>query len=176
MTESEEPQIDPQGQPVPPPVDPPPDESPTEPPAEPDAPEESPYWPPDPGSAPVPGTAPYLLTKAVNLAQLQQEVSDASDGIDVGAYIIGPYPDGTTILWLNPSSLDPDVVAQAIEDHELNSDWGIPQVYRDFQTVMTKLAQNPESELSTDEVRSLAVGLALQSQVPTGSVSYPFPG
>ena len=153
---------------------------PEDPPTDPTLPDEPPtepsYWPPDPSTAPVPNTVPYLLTKGVNLAQLQQEVSDASDGVEVGAYVIGPYPDGTTILWLSPPSLDPDVVAQAIEDHASNPDWGIPQAYKDFQTVMTKLAQNPEADLSTDEVKQLVVGLALQSQVPTGIVSSnPFP-
>jgi hypothetical protein len=163
MTESEEPQIDP-------------DEPQAETQAEGDPPPEEPsYWPPDPASAPVPNAIPFLLTTGVNLAQLQQEISAASDDVEVGAYVIGPYPDGTMILWLTPPSLDPAVVEQVIDDHVPNPDWGIPQIQKDFQAVTTKLAQNPEADLTSDEVKTIAVMLALQSLNPTGTVNYPFP-
>lgn len=126
------------------------------------------YWPPDPTDSPMVNAVPFLLTKPVNLAQLQHELIMATGEPDLQVGVVGPYPDGTMILWVTPPSVDPDTVNQVIADHVPESGWGVPQVEKDYQDVMTRLLADPEADLSDDDVRALVRGLAFrQLPLPT---------
>jgi hypothetical protein len=123
-------------------------------------------WPPDQADSPLPNALPYKLTKPVNLAQLQHEIQVATDAEDVQTALVGPYPDGVSALWVLPPSLEADTVEQAIADHEPDPGWGVPKVEKDYQAVMAKLLDDPEAELSQDELVALVRGLAIRTTLP----------
>jgi|tagenome__1003787_1003787.scaffolds.fasta_scaffold19398446_2 hypothetical protein len=121
------------------------------------------YWPPDLASSPLPNAIPFRLTDPVNLGQLNQELSAALN-TEVQGVLVGPYEDGGSILWLTPPSADPDIVAQVVEDHVPDPDWGLPSVVAGYEEAMSKLGDDPNTELSAEEVRILAAGNALRLQ------------
>ena len=54
------------------------------------------------------------------------------------------------------------MVNQAIADHVPDPEWGMPQAEKDYQEVMARLLDDPEADLSSDDVTALVRGLAFR--------------
>lgn len=131
-------------------------------------------WPPDPESSPLDGGVPVKITKEINLAQLQAEVVTALnlEPGELNMTLAGAADpsapvddDNFETLWITPPSVDVDTVEQVVADHEPDPEFGVTEQQKTFATAMAKITEDPDADLSDDEIRSLAVGAALRSQV-----------
>lgn len=113
----------------------------------------------------------FLITRSVNLPQLEAEVIRALDDAEHFFTLTGPVTptaDSPAQLWVQPP-VPPDrmqAVQSAVETHRPDSGWGIPTAVRAYQALETKILADPEVDLSVGDLRDLVVGLVLKSHNP----------
>lgn len=126
--------------------------------------------------APFEGALTFPIEKKVNLTQLTDEIS-AAVGRQVSLALSGdasynslldPSPDNPATLSVSPGNVDEAKVQTAIDDHDPDDHYGVPQVEQEFGVVMQKIAEDASAELSPDEVVAAVRGLLLRAAAMSG--------
>lgn len=117
---------------------------------------------------PFPRCARFDVTKPVNQAQLQDEIAQAL-GHSVTISITRTDPEKVEgYLWVVPEDVNRDTVAEAIDTHNPDTDWGIPQSVRDYRELLKKITDNPDVELTAEEMQTAVKGLMTRMQFVNG--------
>lgn len=123
-------------------------------------------------SSPFPNSADsFLITRQVNLVQLEAEITKALGDAEHFFALTGPVeptPDDPAQLWMSPpTSADGKAAVQsAIDSHLPDGNWGIPATVVAYQQLEASLQANPDTELTEADRHVLLVGLVLKSRNP----------
>jgi hypothetical protein len=116
----------------------------------------------DPADSPLSDGVGYEITKQVNLGQLVDEIEKATDTSPVNLATTASDDDpGATVLWMTPAGLDAAVIAQVVADHVPDPLWGVSSTTQEFNAALSRLRENPDGELSNDDLVALVKGIAL---------------
>lgn len=115
----------------------------------------------------------FPLTKPINLAQLGDEIQAAlSEAVRTAQ--VGPddpmapiSQDNQATLAVSPSDVDAAAVTTVIEDHQPTDGYDVPEHVKDFDALLNRIVNEPDAELSGDDLRVAIRGLMLR----VGSVS-----
>jgi hypothetical protein len=113
------------------------------------------------------GQATFELTKAVELSQLAEELTKvlkrqvqlAQMGPDSGWV---PSPDNPATLAITPGDVNRTKVEKAIADHQPIAGYDVPERERQFSDLVNRLQNDPDSDLSDDDVRVAVRALVLR--------------
>lgn len=106
-------------------------------------------------------TAQFHAEKNVQQAQLHAELEKALDKPVQLSTSSMPGETGEH-LWIVPGDVDAEVVEQVIADHEPDPNWGIPQATRDWFDIQRRVLEDPEIQLSQDEMQTVLKGLLMR--------------
>lgn len=106
-------------------------------------------------------TAQFFADKDVNQGQLHAELEQALDQVVQMSTARTPGEPGEH-LWIVPASVDSEVVEKVIADHEPDPNWGIPQATRDWFDIQRRVLDDPDVQLSQDEIQTVLKGLLMR--------------
>lgn len=106
-------------------------------------------------------TAQFHTEKTIGQAQLHAELEQALDRTIQLSTARVPGEDGEH-LWIVPADVDAEVVEQVIADHVADPEWGIPQTTRDWFDIQRRVIEDPEIELTQQEVQTVLKGLLMR--------------
>jgi hypothetical protein len=116
--------------------------------------EEEQPWSPFPDQE----TAQFHTDKDVRQVQLHAELEQALDRTVQLSTSSTPGEVGEH-LWIVPADVDTEVVEQVIADHVPDPNWGVPQSTRDWFDIQRRITEDPEIELTADEIQTVVKGL-----------------
>jgi hypothetical protein len=112
--------------------------------------------------------ATFPLTTTIKLDQLTDEIRAALHR-QVNVAQIGPEDfrapiseDNPAELAVSPGDVDDPTVTQTINDHEPDDGYGIAAHVRDFDALVARVANDPETALSAEDVEQGIRGLLLR--------------
>lgn len=117
---------------------------------------------------PFPNCARFDLTKEVNQAQLDTELTEAL-GFPVQIATTKEDPSGVGgYLWVVPETVDVDTVTNVINDHVPQADWGMPESVRAFNDILRRVVADPSITLTAEEMQVAVKGLLSRYNVSSG--------
>lgn len=121
---------------------------------------------PDAPYKPFPDCAQFDLVKAVNQAQLSEEM-DTAFGAPVQmavTYTSMGMPGTQTggCLWVVPSTVDRAKVQAVVDAHVPDPNWGIPVDVQAYRALLAKVQGDPKVVLSGDEIQAAVKGLLVR--------------
>jgi hypothetical protein len=106
-------------------------------------------------------TAQFFAEKDVNQGQLHAELEAALDQVVQVSSARTPGETGEH-LWILPATVDSEVVEKVIADHEPDPNWGVSQATRDWFDIQRRVIEDPETQLSQDDIQTVLKGLLLR--------------
>jgi hypothetical protein len=106
-------------------------------------------------------TAQFYTEKEIRQVQLHAELEKALDQVIQISSARTPGEAGEH-LWIVPATVDSEVVEQVLADHEPDPNWGVPQSTRDWFDIQRRVMEDPEVELSAEEMQTVLKGLLLR--------------
>lgn len=106
-------------------------------------------------------TALFHTEKEIRQAQLHAELETALDKVIQISSASTPGEPGQTV-WIVPADVDAEVVEQVLEDHVPDPNWGVPQATRDWFDIQRRVLEDPDVELTSQEVQTVLKGLLLR--------------
>jgi hypothetical protein len=116
-------------------------------------------WSPFPDADP----AQFHADKEINQSQLHAELEQALDRAVQLSSTSTPGEPGETI-WLIPGDVDEETVQEVIDQHEADANWGVPQSTQAYFDVIRRVSEDPEIELTPQEIQTVVKGLLLRQQ------------
>jgi hypothetical protein len=119
--------------------------------------------------------ATFELVKPVELEQLKAEINKAtkrSVEISQSGPPSGLEPISDTnraLLSITPGNVSRDAVQKVIDDHVPDGVFGVPESEQAYQAVVQKIVDDPEADLSPEEMLSAVRGLVLRSTMVASS-------
>jgi hypothetical protein len=112
-------------------------------------------------------SALFELTKQVELSQLTDELGKALKRQVLVAQLgpehgFQPAEDNPAQIAVSPSSVDHEVVEKVIADHQPVIGYDIPEREKSFSELTTRLQNDPDAELSDEDLRVAVRGLLLR--------------
>jgi hypothetical protein len=103
------------------------------------------------------------VAKPVNEAQLHSELEEE---LDTSIQLSTSQAPGATssTLWLLPGDVDREQVQAIIDEHEANSEWGVPSATLNFLALVRKVTEDDDYQLNQDEIQTAVKALILRSQ------------
>lgn len=120
-------------------------------------PEQEKPWTPFPDQ----DAAEFHADKDVRQVQLHDELEKALDRPVQLSTSSTPGEPGEH-LWIVPGDVDTDVVEQVIADHKPDPNYGVPQSTRDWFDIQRRVMEDPEAELSPQDVQTVLKGLLMR--------------
>lgn len=106
-------------------------------------------------------TAEFHADKDVRQVQLHDELEKALDRPVQLSTSSTPGETGEH-LWIVPADVDTDVVEQVIADHDPDPNYGIPQSTRDWFDIQRRVTEDPDTELSHEDIQTVLKGLLMR--------------
>lgn len=106
-------------------------------------------------------SAQFHAEKELRQAQLHAELEQALDHTVQLSTARKPGETAETI-WIVPADVDAKVVEQVIADHVPDPNWGIPQATRDWFDIQRRVMEDPELELTSEEIQVVVKGLLIR--------------
>lgn len=106
-------------------------------------------------------TAQFHTEKKIGQAQLHSELETALDKVIQISSASTPGEPGQTV-WIVPADVDAEIVEQVLEDHEPDPNWGVPQATRDWFDIQRRVLEDPDVELTSQEIQTVLKGLLLR--------------
>lgn len=109
----------------------------------------------------------FDLTKQVELTQLAEEIGSAV-GRQVSVAQMGPdhgfvpAPDNPAHLAVSPGNLSKTKIQKALDDHEPIIGYDVPEREKAYGALQDRLMNEPDSELSDEDMRVAVRGLVLR--------------
>lgn len=122
-----------------------------------ETPQEEQPWTPFPDEE----TAQFHADKDVRQLQLHDELEKALDRPVQLSTARTPGEPGEH-LWIVPGDVDADIVKQVIAEHEPDPNYGVPQSTRDWFDIQRRVMENPDTELSHEDIQTVLKGLLMR--------------
>jgi hypothetical protein len=106
-------------------------------------------------------TAQFHVEKEIRQVQLHDELEKALDRPIQISSASTPGEPGE-LVWIVPADVDTEVVEKVLEEHVPDPNWGIPQATRDWFDIQRRVLEDPDIELSAQEVQTVLKGLLLR--------------
>lgn len=133
-----------------------------------------------PTTNPFPNATTFPVTKPINPVQLLDEINTAVGG---GAQVAivgesGVPSDQISVthpatVWVAPDTLNQTTVGNAITAHVANPLYGQPASDAAFNAVLTKVANDPNADLTDEEIQTAVRGLLLQQLYARQEIATP---
>jgi hypothetical protein len=107
--------------------------------------------------------AKFHADKDINQSQLHAELEQALNRVVQLSTTSTPGEIGETI-WLVPGDVDEEAVQTVIDEHQADTNWGVPQSTQDYFEVLRRVLADPEVELTSQEIQTALKGLLLRQQ------------
>ncbi len=114
------------------------------------------HTPEDSVPPPLDNAHSFSVSKHINIAQLVDELKQATSSASVNAAMV--EQGDTVTLWVAPLSLSSEIVEQTIQAHVPDAAYGVSPEEAEFTRVVQKILTDREADLSSDEMQALVKG------------------